>query len=38
MNPKYQLVDANMKKALDELDQVIANLTDKEKEQVKEST
>lgn len=38
MNPKYQLVDANMKKTLDELDQIIANLSDADKEEVKEST
>jgi hypothetical protein len=38
MLPKYQLVDESLKAMLQKLDELIPKLTDKEKEQIDEST
>jgi hypothetical protein len=35
--PKYQLVDVEIKKALDQLDALLPKMTDAQKEKVKES-
>jgi hypothetical protein len=38
MLPKYQLVDEKLKAMLEELDAMLPKLTDKQKEQIDEST